>query len=303
MAKGKNPNRIADPTSDKVFYFINYILLTIALIVVAYPCYFVIVASVSDYTIVNSGKLLLYPEGFNTVGYQKVIEDADIWIAYANTILYTVTNTLLGLAVCILAGYGLSRRDLPFRNQIMGVFVFTMYFSGGLIPFYLLVTNLGLGNTRLLLIILGCTSVYNIIIARSFFASSIPQELQEAAEIDGCGNAKFFVSIVIPLSKPIIAVIGLYIAVAKWNEYFNALIFISTKTKQPLQLILREKLTAVSTVSTDTSVDAEALAVMTEMVELLKYAFIVVATVPILIVYPFIQKYFAKGVMIGSLKG
>ena len=303
MAKEKNPNKIKDPVVDKVFYGINYGILGLLLLIVAYPCYFVLVASFSDPKVVNSGKILLFPEGFNTLGYQRVFEDMDIWIAYGNTIIYTVLGSLVGVTVCILAGYALSRRDMPFRNIIMGIFVFTMYFGGGLIPFYMLVQDLHLGNTRTLMIILGAASVYNIIISRSFFASTIPTELQEAAEIDGCGNAKFFWSIVIPLSKPIIAVIALYVAVGKWNEYFNALIFITDEDKQPLQLVLRAKLLAVSTTSTDTTIDPSAAEAMQTMAEVLKYAIIVVATVPILMVYPFIQKYFAKGVMIGSIKG
>ncbi len=297
-------NKIKDPTADKVFYVINYVVLAIALLLVLYPCYFVVIASVSDPTVVNSGKILLYPEGFNTLGYQRVFEDMDIWIGYGNTIIYTVFGTLLGVSVCILAGYALSRKDLPHRNKFMGVFVFTMYFSGGLIPFYMLVQDLNLGDTRLVLIILGATSVYNIIISRSFFASTIPQELQEAAFIDGCGNARFFGSVVLPLSKPIIAVITLYMAVGKWNEYFNALIFIRDGDKAPLQIVLRDKLLAVSTVSTDSMVtDPAALEMLQTMAEVMKYATIIVATLPILLIYPFIQKYFAQGVMIGSIKG
>ncbi len=304
MFTQKNPNKIKDPVSDKIFYMSTYIILTIALILVIYPCYFVVMASVSDPTIVNSGKMLWYPEGFNILGYQRVFEDADIWQGYGNTIIYTVCGTLLGVSVCVLAGYSLSRKDMPYRNIFMGIFVFTMYFSGGLIPSYMLIQDLGLYDTRLLMILLGCTSVYNIIICRTFFASTIPQELQEAAFIDGCGNGRFFTAIVLPLSKPIIAVIALYMSVAKWNEYFNALIYISSGDKYPLQFVLREKLQAVSTVSTDSIVtDPAALEMLQTMAEVMKYATIIVATLPILLVYPFIQKYFAKGVMIGAVKG
>ncbi len=304
MSKEKNRNKINDPLIDRVFYLFNYIVLGIIFVVVAYPCYFVLVASLSEPEAVNSGEILLFPDGFNTLGYQRVFEDADIWIAYGNTIMYTVLGTILGVAGSILAGYALSRKDLPFNGLIMGIFVFTMYFAGGLVPFYILVQGLNLGDTRLLMVILGTTSVYNIIICRSFFVSSIPGELHEAASIDGCGNVRFFWSIVVPLSKPIIAVIALYFAVSKWNEYFNALIFITDSDLMPLQLVLRDKLMAVSVSTMDTSiVDPEAMEAMQQMAEVLKYAIIVVATLPILTVYPFIQKYFAKGIMIGSLKG
>ncbi len=299
----KTTNKIKDPVIDRVFYLINYTLLAVIFLVVAYPCYFVLVASLSDPGAVNQGSILLFPDGFNTLGYQRVFEDSDIWIAYGNTIMYTVLGTTLGVFGAILAGYALSRKDLPFNGIIMGIYVFTMYFAGGLVPFYILVQGLNLGNTRLLMVILGTTSVYNIIIARSFFASSIPNELHEAASIDGCGNVKFFWDIVVPLSKPIIAVIALYIAVSKWNEYFNALIFITDSDLMPLQLVLRDKLMSVSVSTMDTSIDPEALEAMQKMAEVLKYAIIVVATLPILLVYPFIQKYFAKGIMIGSLKG
>ncbi len=304
MKKEINVNKIKDPIDDKIFYIIVNILLAFLLVLVLYPCYFVVVASFSDPDIVNSGAILWYPQGFNTIGYQTVFEDTDIWVGYSNTILYTVCGTLIGVTTCLLAGYSLSRSDLPYRNIIMGLLVFTMYFNGGLIPTYMVISDIGLLDSRLLMVILGSITVYNIIICRTFFATSIPRELYDAATIDGCGNGKFFTAIALPLSKPIIAVISLYVAVAKWNDYFNPLIYLRTGSKFPLQVILRDKLQIATAASTNTTItDPAALEAMLTMAETMKYATIVVATLPILCVYPFIQKYFAKGVMLGSIKG
>lgn len=291
---------------DKVFMTVLYVVLTFVLIVVIYPLLFVVFASMSDPQYVNSGALLLYPKGFNLLGYQQVFRDQRILIGYGNTIYYTVFGTILAVAVNMMGGYALSRDDLPGRGIVMALFVFTMYFGGGMIPFYLIVRNLHLTNTRTILVLLGGTSVYNMIIARSFFISTIPRELQEAAEIDGCGTGRFFFSIVMPLSKAITAVIVLYCAVGQWNAYFNALIFISDRDKFPLQIFLREiLLTAKTYESADvlSTLSGDDLARMQRMSEVTKYGVIVVSTLPIIALYPFLQKYFVKGVMIGSLKG
>lgn len=232
---------------DKVFMTVLHVVLAFVLIVVIYPLLFVVFASMSDPQYVNSGALLLYPKGFNLLGYQQVFRDQRILIGYGNTIYYTVFGTILAVAVNMMGGYALSRDDLPGRGIVMALFVFTMYFGGGMIPFYLIVRNLHLTNTRTILVLLGGTSVYNMIIARSFFISTIPRELQEAAEIDGCGTGRFFFSIVMPLSKAITAVIVLYCAVGQWNAYFNALIFISDRDKFPLQIFLREILLTAKT--------------------------------------------------------
>ena len=274
--------------------------------VVVYPLLFVLRASVSDPQYVNSGALLLYPRGFNLLGYQQVFKDQRILIGYGNTLFYTVAGASLAVAVNLMGGYALSRSDLPGRGIIMALFVFTMYFGGGMIPFYLIVRALHLTNTRTILVLLGGTSVYNMIIVRSFFMSTIPHELQEAAEIDGCGTGKFFVSVVIPLSKAIIAVIVLYCAVGQWNAYFNALIFISDRDKYPLQIFLREILLTAKTYESAealSTMSGEDLARMQRMSEVVKYGVIVVSTLPMIALYPFLQKYFVKGVMIGSLKG
>ena len=291
---------------DKVFMTVLYVVLALVLIVVIYPLLFVLFASMSDPQYVNSGALLLYPKGFNLLGYQQVFRDQRILIGYGNTIYYTVFGTILAVAINMMGGYALSRDDLPGRGIVMALFVFTMYFGGGMIPFYLIVRNLHLTNTRTILVLLGGTSVYNMIIVRSFFISTIPRELQEAAEIDGCGTGRFFFSIVMPLSKAITAVIVLYCALGQWNAYFNALIFISDRDKFPLQIFLREiLLTAKTYESADvlSTLSGDDLARMQRMSEVTKYGVIVVSTLPIIALYPFLQKYFVKGVMIGSLKG
>lgn len=299
-------SRIRESSGDRVFTFFVYFLIVFILITVLYPLYFVLLASVSSPTAVNSGKLMLVPDSPTLLGYQRVFKDERIWIGYQNTLLYTICGTLLGVCANLMAGYAFSRNDLPGRNLLMGIFVFTMYFGGGLIPFYMVVKTLNLTNTRLLMVLLGSVSVYNIIIVRSFFKSTLPVELQEAAFIDGCTNQRFFFSIALPLSKAIIAVIALYCAVGYWNAYFNALIFITKNDKKPLQVFLRDILLVAKTYQETTEqsgLDAEAAALMEQMVEVVKYGVIVVSTLPIICVYPFLQKYFIKGVMIGAIKG
>ncbi len=289
---------------DLIYEIITKLFLVIVMIVILYPLYFVLVASFSDPIYVNSGEMLFWPKGFTLLGYQRVFKDSKIWIGYRNTIMYTVLGTILGVAATMLAAYSLSRKDLPGRKIIMFLFIFTMYFSGGMIPYYLVVKGLGLVNSRTLMILSGAVSVYNIIIARSFLEANIPEELKDAANIDGCGNARFFAQIVVPLSKAVIAVVALYLAVSYWNSYFNAMIFLTDTDKYPLQLYLRQILLTVSeSASMDSSLDPQALIQLQQMGQVIKYGVIVVATVPIICVYPFIQKYFVKGVMIGSVKG
>lgn len=300
--KRKKRNKLS--WDDMIYEIITKLFLIIFLILVIYPLYFVLVASFSDPMYVNSGELLLWPKGFMLLGYKRVFTDERILIGYGNTILYTTLGTLIGLCGTMLAAYSLSRKDLPGRRIIMLLFIFTMYFSGGTIPFYLVVKGLNLVNSRLFMVISGCISVYNIIIARSFLEANISEELFDAASIDGCGNARFFGQIVVPLSKAVIAVIALYLAVSYWNSYFNAMIFLTDVKKYPLQLYLRQILLSVSeSTSADSNLDPEALIQMQQMGQVIKYGVIVVSTVPIICVYPFIQKYFVKGVMIGSVKG
>ncbi len=294
-------SRTRETTQDRVLNVIFYVIVTLFMLVCLYPVYFVIIASVSSSAAVNSGRFLLWPEGFHVSGFQFVFQDSRILTGYSNTLLYTIAGTLLGLICSLAAGYSLSRRDMPGRNIIMMLLVFTMYFSGGLIPTYLVVRSLHLTDTRILMIVLGSISVYNIILIRTFFQSNIAIELQEAAFIDGCGNIRFFIQFAIPLSKAIVAVIALYLAVGYWNSYYNALIYLTSQDKKPLQLFIREMLMQSDT-ATDIA-DAELASQYMQMVQVIKYAVIVIATVPIMCVYPFLQKYFVQGVMIGSVKG
>lgn len=300
MAKRKVKNTL----DDRIFNLICNLFLVALIILVAYPIYFVLVASFSDPNVVNSGKLLLWPSGFTLTGYERVFSDRQIWIGYANTIYYTVLGSAIGTIITLLAGYAFSRKDLPGTSIIMLAFVFTMYFSGGTIPTYLVIDSLGLVNTRFLMVIYGCVSVYNIIVVRSFMVSTIPDELLEAARIDGCGNGRFFVQIVLPLSKAVAAIIALYIAVAYWNSYFYPMLYLTDTTKQPLQLYLRDVLLMTTSIGSSLIDEDPALALeLQQAAVVIKYAVIVVSTAPIVCVYPFIQKYFVKGVMIGSVKG
>lgn len=288
---------------DKVFDIVCNLFLILFVVIVFYPVYFVLIASFTDPSYVNNGTLLLYPKEPSLAGYIEVFRDKRILVGYANTIFYTVCGTALGVMVTMMAGFALSRKDLPGSSVIMKLFVFTMYFGGGMIPMYLVIKNLGMLNNRLTLIILGSVSVYNIIVVRSFMQSSIPEDLSDAAEIDGCGCGRFFFQIVLPLSKAVMAVIALYIAVGHWNSYFNAMMYMSDDKKYPLQVYLREILLLTSAAAGASDLDPEVLSEMQSLVEVIRYSVIVVSTLPILCVYPFIQKYFVKGVMIGSVKG
>lgn len=298
---GVKPRKV---TQDIVFNAIVVLILLFLIVIMAYPIYFVLVASFSDPTYVNNGEMLLYPKGFTLLGYEKVFEESRVWIGYGNTLLYTVLGTALGVFFTMMAGFSLSRRELPFRNVIMGYFVFTMYFSGGLIPYYMVIKSLNLTNTRFLMVIISSIAVYNIIITRSFMLSNVAEELRDAARIDGCGDGRFFFQIVMPLSKTIAAVLVLYLAVTYWNSYFNPMIFLTDRSKYPLALYLREILLTVSTnAQASVTSDASAAAMLQKMSQVIKYGIIVVSTLPIICVYPFLQKYFVKGVMIGSVKG
>lgn len=285
---------------DRALDVFGYIILTIIVLICAYPIYFVIIASFSSPQYVNSGEMLLYPRGFTLGGYKYVLQEKRIWIGYGNTLIYMICGTMLGVFVNLMAGYSLSRKDLPGRGIIMGLFVVTMYFSGGMIPTFLQVKKLGLLNTRAVLIILGSVSVYNIILIRTYFSSNLAEELRESAFIDGCTNTRFFFQFAVPLSKAIIAVIALYTCVGYWNSYFNAQLYITDQSKYPLQMFLRMILMTEVDVK---DANAEVASEMGRIVQIIKYSVIVVSTLPIMCVYPFLQKYFVQGVMIGSLKG
>lgn len=301
-------NSIKARGSDLVFVIFIYIMLLLIFIVTLYPMLFVVSASVSNPAAVSNGDMILFPKGFTLDGYKRILEYGDIWLGYRNTIIYTVGGTFLSLAATLPVAYSLSRRDLIGRGYIMTLFIITMYFSGGLIPTYLNIQSLGLLNTRWVLLIGGLVSVFNMIVARTFFSSTIPWELHEAARIDGCSDFRIFTRIVLPLSKPIIVVLALYYGVGQWNQYFAAMIYLRNRDLFPLQLFLREiliqsRFAAAGILEARSTDEIVALLRQQDIANLLKYGIIVVSTAPMMAVYPWLQKYFSKGVMIGSVKG
>lgn len=288
---------------DRVFEIVNYAIVTLILLIVLYPLIYVLSCSISSPDLVATGKIILLPKGITLDGYKRVFQESDILVGYKNTLFYTVVGTVINLIVTIPAGYALAKRELPGRNLFIYFFLFTMYFNGGMIPTFLLIKNLELYNTRMVLLILGAFSAYYCIICRTFFAS-IPKELEEAAEIDGASPFRTFMQIILPVSQALIGVMVLYFVVAHWNSYFNALIYVSDDKIKPLQLFLRKILILQQESSSmlDGGSD-EAIAEQAKLRELIKYSVIVVSSLPVLILYPFLQKYFAQGIMIGSLKG
>jgi len=288
--------------NDKIFYIVITAILTLFFIIVLYPCIFVISASFSSGNAVQSGRVVLFPVDFSLEGYNTVLHTATVWVGYRNSIFYTVVGTCINLVMTLTAAYCLSRKDLPGRNGIMLLFTFTMFFSGGMIPSYMVVRQLHMLNTRWALLIPGAIGVYNLIVARTFIVNSIPEELLEASRIDGCSDIMYYLKVVIPLSKAIIAVLVLFYGVGHWNAYFNAMIYLHTKDLYPLTLFLREILMS-SQIDPSTVQDPEMQARLADMVGVIKYALIMVSLVPIMLIYPFVQKYFVKGVMIGSVKG
>ena len=289
--------------SDKAFDIVNYILLAFVLFITAYPLYYVVVASVSDPFKVYAGETMIHPVGFSWGGYQRIFQDAMITRGYLNSTIYTFVGTLVSVVLTCVSGYALSKKTLPGRRWIMIFLLFTMYFNGGLIPTYLTVRDVGMFNTIWALIIPNAISVYNLIIARTFFESNIPESLTEAASIDGSSNIGTMIRIVMPLSTPIIAVMVVFYAVGLWNNWFDALIYTTKSEMAPLQLVLRSILIK-SQASSDMLMGMDAnYAEKQKITEMLKFASIVVASVPMLIIYPFVQKYFSKGIMIGAVKG
>jgi len=297
----KKRTRIRD---DVGFNIVNYTILTVILLIVAYPLIYIVSASFSSTAAVMANRVWLWPVEPSLKGYEAVFNNKDILTGFGNSIFYTLAGTFVNLVVTLAAAYPLSRRDLRPRNFIMLVFSFTMFFAGGMIPSYLLVSNLGMLNTRWSVILPGALNVYNMIIARQFFASNIPTELLEASQLDGCSDFQFIFRVVVPLSGAIVAVLGLFFAVGHWNAYFSALLYIGDRKKYPLQVFLREILIQNTIDASMTgSVSLEDEVVKQGLEDLLKYSLIIVASVPVLIIYPFVQKYFVKGVMIGSIKG
>ena len=299
----KRNNKIHDCTVDKLTYAVNYFLLALFLIIVLYPFVYIISCSFSSGQALISGKVTLFPVDPTLDGYRAILEYRDIWTGFANSFLYTISGTLIGLVLTILAAYPLSRSSLVGRKPIMMLFLFTMLFNGGLVPNYMLILNLGLMNTIWAVILPMTLSAYNVIVARTFFISSIPNELHESAELDGCGEFRFLISIVLPLSKAIMAVLILWIAIGIWNSYFNPMIYLNDKKKYPLQLILREILLMANVDFTKAAANPELDYKNQQLSEILRYGTIIISALPLMILYPFIQKYFVQGVMIGSVKG
>ena len=295
---------------DIFFQWVVNIVMIVFLLLMAYPLIYIISCSFSDPGAVNSGKVVLFPVGFTFEGYQKVFERTEIWVGYGNTIFYTVVGTLINLAITIPAAFALSRKELKGKGVIMIYFMITMYISGGLIPSYLNIKSFGLLNSRVLMVILGALSIYNMIVARTFFSSSIPYEITEAARIDGCDDFSILSRIVMPLSKSITVVLILYYGIGHWNSYFNAMIYLKDRDKFPLQMFLREILLmgqleqeSLANQAYMTAEEARALAEQARAADLIKYCVIIVSSLPMMIIYPKLQKYFEKGVMIGSVKG
>ncbi|MDO4294254.1 MAG: carbohydrate ABC transporter permease [Eubacteriales bacterium] len=286
---------------DRAFDIINTLLLALIFVLILYPMYYVLIASFSDPDLVLTGKITLLPKGFQLDSYKKVFGNAEVMNGYLHTILYTLAGTLINLAVTLTAGYALSRQDLRGKKGLTMFFVFTMFFSGGTVPTYMLVRNLNLLNTFWAMVLPNAMSVWNLILCRNFFEGNIPKELLEVSQIDGCRNDYFFYRIVLPLSKALIAVMVLFYAVGHWNSYMQPLLYLSDRAKYPLQLVLKNILIS--------SQPDASLAGMTDRAELykqtemLKYSLVVVSSVPMIVLYPFVQKYFVQGVMVGSVKG
>lgn len=288
--------------SDRTLYIVTGIVLTLLTILVSYPIIYVISASFSSAKAVTSGRVLLWPVEFSLEGYNAVFKHPRIMRSFANTVLYTTLGTLINVTMAMITAYPLSRKDLRGRKTLTVLFTFTMFFSGGLIPSYLQVLRLGLIDTIGAIVLPGALSVYNMLVMRSFIDANIPDELQEAAAMDGCSDARFLVTVVVPLSKAVIAVTAMFSAVGHWNSYFSAMIYLNTASKYPLQIILREIL-IMNQVDLSMVMEFQQKEAMISLADVLKYSLIVVATAPIIVIYPFVQKYFVKGVMIGSIKG
>ncbi|MFR2187928.1 MAG: carbohydrate ABC transporter permease [Blautia sp.] len=298
--------KIRRSREDVIFDVVLFVILTLIFIIVAYPLYFIIISSVSDPKAVAGGKVIFYPIGLNFKGYAEVFKDSRIIRSFLNSLFYTFCGTMLNLAVTLPTAYALSRKKFFLKKPVTIFYMITMFLSGGMIPTYLVVQKTGLLDTMWSLIIPGALSVYNMIVARTFFQQNISEELYEAAELGGCGHGKFFFSVALPLSGAITAIMVLYYGVGHWNAYFNALLYMQTESKFPLQLILRSILVQNEAQQNQQAVNAAARAALEEsrqLAELMKYSLIIISSIPVLVIYPFIQKHFVKGVMIGSLKG
>lgn len=289
-------------TDDRIFYIAVNIIIAIVLVIMLWPLIFIVSSSVSSKEAVMAGKVFLLPVDFSLEGYKTVFKTNEVLIGYRNTIFYTVVGTFINVGMTMAAAYPLSRKDLPHRKLIMFLFTFTMIFSGGMIPTYIIVSELGLLNTPWAMLLPGALSVYNLIITRTFIENSIPYEVFEAAVIDGCDDFRYFAKVLMPLSGSVIAVIMLYYAVAHWNSYFNAFLYITDSRLYPLQLVLRNILIA-NQMDSAMMTDFDSMTSKQGLADLMKYSLIVVSSLPVLVMYPFVQKHFIKGVMIGAVKG
>ena len=297
---------IKESVGDRIFLVCVYIFVTLALIVTLYPLIYILSASMSDPAAVRTGRMVLWPVDVTLQGYRVILQNSSLWRGYYNTIIYTVVGTSINLLLTIPAGYVLSRDDFQLKGFVTKMMVITMFISGGMIPTYILVNNLGITNTMWALVLPGAASVYNIVITRVFMSTTIPDELTEAAVMDGAHNFKIFTAVVLPLSKPIIAVMALFYGIGHWNNFFNALLYLDDRSLYPLQMVLREILVLQDLASNpDVISEEQALYAHSQqqLAAVMKYGVMVVATAPVIMVYPFLQKYFVKGVMLGSIKG
>ena len=302
----KKGTKVRRNRADVIFDTIVYAVLIVLLVIVIYPLWFVIIASVSNPTDVTFGKVIFWPTSISFEGYKAVVAYPGIWRAYLNTIVYTLSDVLLTVTITVLSGYALSRKDLVGKNIFVIYMTITMFFSGGMIPTYLTVKNLGMMDQWPIVVILGCVGVRNIVIVRTFIQSNIPDSLVEAAFLDGSSHTTFLLKVVVPLSMPVISVIALFTAVGQWNAWFNHMIYLRDPNMMPLQMVLRDLLisqTAMMEVMEETAADIEQGAKQTQMALSMKYALIIVTMLPIMCIYPFLQKYFVKGMLMGSIKG
>ena len=296
-----NINKVNESGFDRIFMFFNGSILVVITVAILLPLIFIVSASFSSSEAVIAGRVSLWPVDFSLQGYTTIFEHKKVWDGFGNSLFYTVFGTIFNVFMTIIAAYPLSRQDLVGRRVITIAFIFTMLFSGGLIPTYMVVRDLGLLNTRAAMILPTGIGIFNLLITITFFRTTIPPELIEASRIDGANDFRTFLSIILPLSRPIIAVLVLFYAVNHWNSYFSALIYLKDQELFPLQLVLREILIENS-IDASMLIDIEDLIAREGLRELLKYSLIVVASVPILIIYPFVQRHFIKGMMIGSVK-
>ena len=292
-------HRVRESRGDRVYYAIVYFVLLLLALLVVYPLYFVVIASFSSADAVLAGRVYLFPVDIDFTGYIRCFERTDIWIGYGNTIWYTAAYTVLSVVFTVTAAWALSRKTLPFRKFWMIFFTITMFFGGGLIPFYKVVSDLGMLDNPLSIILPGTVSAWNLFMAKTFFQTGVPDSIIEAAELDGANRLRLFVSVILPLSMPIVAVLALYYAVGQWNSYFNAMIFLQDADLFPLQLVLKEILTASEST---TGGSGETILEQFRLANQLKYVTVIISSLPVFCLYPFVQKFFAQGVMVGSLK-